>query len=77
MLFELKRPCSNCPNQLPFPRCRKLCVSFIDLPFIGKSGKGCPCNQIGKEAILRSCLAIEEWDNGTHKWQKENNGEVS
>lgn len=75
-LLELNKLHCNCPENVELPRCKEFCTSFIDLPLVSEKGESCPCNQIGEDAIILTHLAIEAWDNGEHKWQKERN-EVS
>lgn len=65
------KPCSLCPTGLlAYPHCVELCTSFVGLPLVTESQHHCPCNQIGSDAIVRAHLAIEQWDNGEHEWQK-------
>lgn len=72
---EAKEVCHTCPLDGPISSCARtcsMCRDFINLPcdvlLI------CPCKDTNcgpEEAIQRAFKALKQWDNGTHKWQKE------
>ena len=78
-LLKLTNPCTCCP-QGAYLRSKnyvddscKACRSFISTRprKVNMMLEDCPCHILGKEeALKRAALAIEQWDKGTHKWQR-------
>lgn len=61
-LIEEKNACSFCRS---YGAPCSQCLDFVDLPIAG-----CPCNQLGSDALDLAREKIAEWDAGKHKWQK-------
>lgn len=48
-----------------------LCRDFVDLSECLDLDADCPCCQIGRKgAILATKEAIDNWNSGSHKWQR-------
>ena len=80
-MLKQDEPCGCCPVSKDFSISNGLCENmiktgakvlcgwckdFVDCPETGL----CPCGKLKEEALIRAHAAIEQYDAGTHPWNK-------